>query len=285
MLLLTVIWGGNFTAVKLAFTQLDPLAFTAMRFALASVLLWVIVDRTEGKAPLPPGTFWPLVCLGVIGNSLYQLGFVLGLARTSATKSSLILAGMPALVTLAAWALRIERVSLLQRIGVLVATVGVVVVLLAHGDSVSARIGTGEWLLLAANVAWAVYTLLLRHWSIPMSPLRITAWVTYTGTPLLVLIGIPSLMHTDWSRVSLAGWGGMLYAAVLSLGVAYVLWNRGVALLGASRTVVYNTLVPLAATIFAMLALHERPSLLHLAGGALIIAGVLVTARPMAPEG
>ena len=72
---------------------------------------------------------------------------------------------------------------------------------------------------------------------------------------------------------------------LLSLVAAYVLWNRGVAHLGAARTVVYNTIVPLVATAIAMVGLHERPGAIHIAGGALIVAGVLVTGRSPAPEG
>jgi len=285
MLLVVLFWAGNFTAAKIAFTQLDPLAFTALRFVAGSVILWGIVRWFEGPAPLPPGAFWPLVWLGVIGNSIYQVLFMEGLARTAATRSSLILAGMPALVTLAAWLFRIERVTLAQRFAVVVATVGVVIVILGRGGTLDHGVRSGELMLLLAVVLWAIYTLLLRRWTLPMSSLNLTAWTMYTGTPLLVITGIPALLRTDWHRVSFAGWGGLAYSALLSLVAAYVLWNRGVALLGAARTVVYNTIVPLVATIVAMIALHERPAAIHLVGGALIIAGVLVAGRSAAPEG
>ncbi|MGH7583121.1 MAG: DMT family transporter [Gemmatimonadales bacterium] len=285
MLLVVLFWAGNFTAAKIAFTQLDPLAFTAIRFVVGSAVLWAIVRGYEGPTRLPHGAFWPLVWLGIIGNSIYQVLFVEGLARTSATKSSLILAGMPALVTLAAGLLRIERVTTAQRVAVVVATVGVAIVILGRGGSLDHGFGVGDGMLLAAVVMWAIYTLLLRRWTLPMSSLNLTAWTMYTGTPLLVIVGIPALLRTDWHRVSLAGWGGLTYSALLSLVAAYVLWNRGVALLGAARTVVYNTIVPLVATVIAMIGLHERPGAIHIVGGALIVAGVLVTGRSPAPEG
>jgi drug/metabolite transporter (DMT)-like permease len=108
----------------------------------------------------------------------------------------------------------------------------------------------------------------------------------YTGTPGLVLIAIPALRHTPWHEVSIRSWVALLYSALLSLVAAYVLWNRGVARLGAARTVVYNTVVPLVATVIAMAALHERPGMIHILGGALILSGVLLTGRVQAaPEG
>jgi drug/metabolite transporter (DMT)-like permease len=287
MWLVVLFWAGNFSAAKIAFNDhLDPAAFTALRFVLATIVLWAIVRWAEGPAPLPRGAFWQLVALGLIGNTIYQICFMEGLDRTSATKSSLILAGMPALVTLTAGVLGIEKVTRAQRIAVMVATVGVVVVVLGRGGSIEQGFGTGELLLLAAVFTWAVYTLLLRRWTLKMSALNLTAWTMYTGTPGLVLVGIPALRRTDWHAISMGAWAGLLYSALLSLVGAYVLWNRGVATLGAARTVVYNTLVPLVATVIAMVALHERPGLIHLVGGALILSGVLLTGRgKAAPEG
>ena len=287
MLLVVLFWAGNFTAAKIAFNDhLNPAAFTAIRFVLATIVIWAIVRWVERPGPLPRGAFWPLVALGVIGNTIYQLCFMEGLQRTAATKSSLILACMPALVTFAAGVLGIERVSRTQQVAVLVATIGVVVVVLGHGGSIAGGIGTGELLLFGAVLSWTVYTLLLRRWTLKMSALNLTAWTMYTGTPVLVLLGIPSLRHTDWHAVTGRAWLGLVYSALLSLVAAYVLWNRGVAVLGAARTVMYNTLVPLAATLIAMVALNERPGVIHVIGGVLILSGVMLTGRGQAaPEG
>lgn len=288
MLLVVLFWAGNFTAAKIAFRDhLDPPAFTALRFLLATVVLWAIVRWVEGPAPIPKGAFWPLVALGVIGNTIYQICFMEGLQRISATKSALILAGMPALVTIAAGMLGIEKVTTGQRVAVLVATVGVVVVILGRGGSIDSGFGLGEVLMLGAVFTWAVYTLLLRSWKLKMSALNLTAWTLYTGTPGLVLIGLPSLRDTQWHTVTWGAWAGLFYSALLSLVGAYVLWNRGVAVLGAARTVVYNTVVPLVATVIAMVALNERPGIIHVVGGVLIVCGVLLTGRvpAAAPEG
>lgn len=286
MLLVTLFWGGNFTATKLAFAEIEPLAFTALRFALATVVIWCMVQRMEPPAPLPKGTLWPLIVLGVVGNTLYQLMFVEGLARTSATKTSLILAAMPVMVVVAASLLGIEKVTSRQKWAIVLATIGVVIVVFARGGSLSGGgITLGEGLLLGGVVTWGAYTLMLRHWKLPISSLRLTAWTLYTGTPGLVLIGIPALRRTDWSKVTIVGWGGTLYAALLSLIAAYILWNRGVAKLGAARTVAYNTLVPLVATVIAVIGLGERPGIAHLIGGVLIVGGVLLTRGEVAAEG
>ncbi len=284
MMLVTLFWGGNFTATKIAFTELGPLAFTAVRFAVASLVLMAVVRRVEGRIRPPAGSGMKLLLLGLFGNTAYQICFVEGLARTSATKSALILAVLPVAVTLSAVVLRIETVSRRQRVAVAVATVGVALVLLAKGGSIGGPLGLGDLLLLLGVVAWTIYTLMLKRWAVPMSALALTAWTVVTGTPGLVLAGLPQMLATDWSAVSLAGWGGLGYSTLLSLVVAYIFWNRGVIELGASRAATYNTVVPFVATLIAIVALGERPGLLHLVGGMLIVAGVLLTIRPSQRE-
>jgi drug/metabolite transporter (DMT)-like permease len=239
----------------------------------------------EGPAPLPKGVVGPLILLGVVGNTFYQIFFMEGLSRTSATKSSLILAAMPVLVTVAASLFGIEKVTGRQRIAILLATIGVTIVVFARGGTLGGGIGAGELFLFGGVVTWAAYTLLLRHWKLPISSLRLTAWTLYTGTPGLILVGIPALRRTEWGQLSLIGWGGTLYASLLSLIAAYILWNRGVATLGAARTVAYNTVVPLVATVIAMIGLGEKPGVWHLVGGVLIVGGVLLTHGAAAPEG
>ena len=285
MLLVVVFWAGNFTATKVAFTEIGPLAFTALRFALATLVIWAILRRVERPAPLPREHVPRLIALGVIGNTMYQLLFVEGLVRTPATKSAMILAILPIAVTVGAAALGIEHVTRRQKVAVAVASIGVAVVLLARGGSIGGPLGLGELLLLLGVVVWTAYTLMLRSWALPLSPLRLTAWTLYTGTPILVLAGMPQLLRTDWSGVTMVGWGGLLYSALLSLVAAYILWNGAVAILGASRTSVYQCLVPFLSAIIAFFVLDERPGPLHVAGGLLIVAGVLMAKQTAAPEG
>lgn len=282
LLLVVVIWGGNFTATKLAFTDISPLAFTAVRFALGSVLMWLVLARKEGWRMPPRSTWLPLVALGVVGNTIYQLCFMTGLYRTTATNSSLILASMPTVVTVAAGMLGFEQITARQKWALVIATLGVLLVVASRGIALDGD-RLGDVLMLAAVVCWAGYTLGLRTLTGRMSTLALTTWTLITGTPGLILAGVPSVRRMDWHAVSARGWGGLAYATLLSLVVAYLLWNRGVRQIGPSRAAIFTTLTPLVATLTAIAVLGERPGLLHLAGGALIIAGVLVSRRPAAP--
>jgi drug/metabolite transporter (DMT)-like permease len=135
----------------------------------------------------------------------------------------------------------------------------------------------GDVLDLAAVICWAGYTLGLRGLPQGISPLRVTMVTTVAGAPALLVAGLPSIVGMDWSAVGWEGWAALAYATVLSLLVAYVIWNRSVKAVGPSRTVIYMCLTPLVAVIAAALLLGERPRPLQAVGAALIIAGVFLT--------
>lgn len=276
MLLVCLLWGANFAVTKMAFTELPPLAFTALRFASGSVLLLLVVRLVEGRIEVPRGpVLWRLAWMGFFGNTLYQLGFVLGLANSTATNSSLILSASPASVAVLGAALGIERTGARARWGIALGIAGVALVLLARAGW-TLQVAPGDLLTIGALLSWSIYTLGLRRLG-ELSPLQITAWATLAGTPGIVLAGIPELTRVRWSALEVRAWGGLSYAVVLSLIVGYLLWNRSVRAVGATRTAIYMCVTPMVAVLAAWIALGERPTFLHGIGGVLIVAGVLLT--------
>jgi drug/metabolite transporter (DMT)-like permease len=277
MLLVCLIWGLNFSVTKSAFDQIPPLPFTAVRFLVSSLLLWLVLRVVEQPARLPPGGLRLLVVLGLIGNTCYQLAFMLGLARTTATNSALILSTVPTVVAVFAGALGVERVTPRMRLGIALGTLGVILVISTRGVEFDVTTLMGDFLSVLAVLFWASYTIGLRRVPAGVSPLRVTTITTIAGTPGLVLAGLPGVFQVEWERVSLKAWLALGYASVLSLVVAYLLWNRSVKAIGGTRTAIYMCLTPLVAVVGAWLLLGERPHPLQGVGAVFIIAGVLLT--------
>jgi drug/metabolite transporter (DMT)-like permease len=277
MLLVCLIWGLNFSITKLALHDIPPLPFTAIRFAAASVLLWMVLRLIEGPAPLASEGLTKLILLGLVGNTAYQLVFTVGLAHTTATNSALILSTVPTVVALCAGVLGLERITGRMWLGIVLGTLGVALVIAARGVAFDADTMTGDLLSVVAVLCWASYTVWLRRVPVGISPLRTTTITTMAGTPGLVLAGLPGLFRLDWGNVKLSAWLGLAYAAVLSLVVAYLLWNRSVKMVGSTRTAIYMCVTPLVAVTGAWLLLGERPQWLQGVGAVLIVAGVLLT--------
>lgn len=277
MLLVCLIWGFNFSITKAAFDQIPPLPFTAIRFAISSLLLWLVLRVVEGPAQLPPGALKRLVLLGLMGNTFYQMAFMLGLARTSATNSALILSTVPTVVGVFAGVLGLERITTRMRWGIALGTLGVVLVIATRGVAFDRGTFSGDVLTVLAVLCWAGYTVGLRRVPPGVSPLRVTTITTIAGAPGLMLVGLPGVLHLEWGAVSPRAWLAVAYASVLSLVVAYLLWNRSVKAIGGTRTAIYMCLTPLVAVLGAWLLLGERPHPLQGIGALFIITGVLLT--------
>ena len=277
MLLVCLIWGTNFSVVKAAFHYMPPLAFTGVRFAISSALLYGLVRWRHGSVAFPPGLGWRMVWLGVLGNTIYQLAFTFALVWSTATNTALLLATMPAVVTLLAGVRRIERVTPRMWLGTGLATIGVALVLRTGGVDFSTATLKGDACALAATICWSFYTLSLRRIPATVSPLQITALTTLTGTPGLVLAGLVPIAGVDWVHVPAPAWGALAYSAVLSLVVAYFIWNASVQRVGGTRTAIYMCLTPLIAALVAWATLGERLVPLQGAGAVLILTGVVMT--------
>ena len=279
MLLVTLIWGANFSVMKLGLAVMPPLAYTGVRFAIACLLLVAVLKWREGSVVMPPGTFWPLVGLGIVGNTFYQIAFTLALALSSATNCALILSTMPAVVATMGHLTGIERTTRRMQWGIGIATIGVALVVAARGIRFDAATLRGDALAIVATLCWSAYTLGLRRLPGSLSPLAVTAHTTFTGTPGLLLAGIPGVLAVKWGAVPTVAWASIAYASVLSLGVAYLIWNASVARVGSSRTAVYMCITPVVAALVAWGVLGERLHPMQGVGASLILLGILLTRR------
>src|SRR5688572_14076202 len=166
-----------------------------------------------------------------------------------------------------------------MRWGIAIATLGVGLVVAARGVAFDASTLRGDLLAIAATFCWAAYTLALRKLPPTLSPLAVTAHTTFTGTPGLVLAGLPGMLSIDWTVVPPVAWGSIAYASVLSLGVAYLIWNASVVRVGSSRTAIYMCVTPVVAALVAWAVLGETLIPLQGGGAALIVLGILLTRK------
>jgi drug/metabolite transporter (DMT)-like permease len=278
LLLMVVIWAVNFSVAKVALEELSPLAFNALRFPLAALLLYAIM-RARGPVPLPTRAEWPgVLALGLLGNLLYQMFFIFGLDRTRAGNASVLLASTPIITALLSAALGHERVKPRVWGGVVATFGGILLVVL--GGRAAAETGqatlVGDLIMFGASIAWAFYTvgsrpLVARHGALP-----VTAWTLWIGSAGLVIAGIRDTLRVAWDGVGALTWVAVVYAGVLSIGVAYIIWYYGVEKLGNTRTSAYSNLVPVIALAVAWLWLGEVPTAAQVAGMVVILSGVSV---------
>lgn len=269
-------WGVNFAVAKAALDVFDPLAFNALRFLLASLFVYAVL-RARGPVVLPDRAHWPrLLVLGLVGNLVYQLCFILGLDRTGAGHASLILALTPLITAFLSMLTGHERPGPRTWLGAAASILGIGLV-----SGASIRVGgsqalVGNAILLGACVAWALYTVGARPLVRAYGSVATTAWTMWIGAVGLVAAGVPALARQPWGRVTTPAWGALGFSAFFSLGLAYLIWYRGVERIGNTRTAIFSNLTPVVALFAGALILGEKPSALALAGAALTIGGVMI---------
>jgi drug/metabolite transporter (DMT)-like permease len=279
LILVVFIWGTNYTVVKEALGTFPPLAFMALRFAVAAVAMAVVLHTREGWKPLPRTTLLKLIGLGFVGNTVYQLCFVLGVSHTTAANSGMLASGTPVVTALLGAALGVDKLRKPLAMGLLLAVPGMLLIVTARGPELDASTRQGDFLILGASLCWALYTVGLRYLGTELSALRVTALSMITGAPGVVLLGLPSVMKLELASIGAGAWFGVVYSALIPLVLAYVVWSRSVQAVGSSRTAIYNSGTPVVAALTAWLVRGERPTWMQAVGAALVITGVLVSRR------
>jgi drug/metabolite transporter (DMT)-like permease len=289
LLLMTIIWGTNYSIVKTAFQQIDPQAFNALRMIIASLaflLIIVVARRMRATGPLGSIFVTPapitqrdwisLALLGLVGHAGYQYFFIGGLARTSVANSSLMLAATPVVIALISAAMGQDRIGRLHWVGAALSMFGIYLVV-GHAPKGGGASVTGDAMMFTGVICWAIYTLGARHLMQRHSPVGVTGLSMAIGTLIYVPLMTGNLMRTQWSLVSTATSIALLYSALFALGVAYTIWYMAVREIGSARTSVYSNLVPIVAMITAVVTLGERMTLSRLSGAAAVLLGVALT--------
>ena len=275
LLFVAAVWGINFSVIKYALGDFYPLGFTLIRFSLAALLLFAVmrfrglplgIDRQDRPA---------VIRLGLLGITLYNIFFMVGLKYTTASHSALLISLSPLMGALIEAASRREQVRAPLALGLLFATLGASMIIAGRGAiGFDRSMIIGDILTLCATLLWALYTVAARPLLRRYSPVTVTAWSVAAGAILLLPFSIRDIVAQSWSRPSSAAWGALAFSAFIAAGVAYSLWYEGVKRIGVTRTMVYHYLMPFVAVVFAALFLHERIGLSQIIGGIAIIGGV-----------
>ncbi|NLE76814.1 MAG: DMT family transporter [Chloroflexi bacterium] len=279
MLLVALTWGANYTLIKVALDVLDPLIFNAVRMLLAMATIWVAARLLHTDLRVDRGDIWKLTLLGLLGNTGYQMFFIHGIDRTTASNTSVMLATSPVMVTVLASLLGIEKVGRWAWLGIAGCVAGIYFLVTGRGEQVAfgAAHLTGDVLVLCGVFMWALFTLGSKVFIRRYSPMTVTFHTMLLGSWPLVLFALPRVATQAWEPVGWQAMGAAVVSGVLAIGVSYIIWNYGVKHLGASRTAVYVTVPPVITAIVGWFVLGERFSGLQWLGAALTLAGVALT--------
>jgi drug/metabolite transporter (DMT)-like permease len=273
LLALSLLWGGSFFFVEVALRGLPPLTIVWCRVALAAVFIGLAM-RVTGMGP-PARRAWPaLLVMGFLNNAVPFTLFVVAQGQITGSLAAILNATTPLFTVLVAHlATRDERLTPAKITGVCLGFGGVVVMMsgTAFAGDVWAKLAC-----LMAAVSYALAGVWGRRFRVMGVPPLPTAFGQVAASSLLLL---PVWLWVDrpWA-LAVPGrevWGAVIGIAALSTALAYLIYFRLLASAGATNLLLVTFLIPVSATLLGVAILGERLEPQHVAGFALIAAGLM----------
>lgn len=273
LLLAVIIWGWNFVASKIVLEYISPLNLMGFRLIIGLPIMYSII-RARGLKFDFRGHRKGLVLGSVFITIHFAIQFT-GLKYTSATNTGWLIGAVPLVTAVLAYFILKERINRNAVIGIIVATIGIVL-LISKGklNDMNWLSSIGDWLVLGSCFTWGFYTIYTRDLSRACDPLTTTFTVLLTPA----LIGIVFIIFTfNWSIVkdlTMEVIIALLCLGIFGTALAHWFWQEGVARLGATRAGIYLYLEPLATTALAVPYLNESFGIYTAIGGTLVLLGV-----------
>ena len=280
---MALIWAVNYSVLKFGTRLVPPLAYNGVRIPAAALLQFGIA-RAMRLGPIARKDAIQLVVLGMLGNGIYQVFFILGQARSRVATTVLMLASGPALAAVLGRLRGSEFLTRRSWTGIVLQLLGVSCVVLGTAGGTGGRDSLlGSALVFASAISWALFSVMVQPLTTRVPGLQVGAYTMLGGGIVSLIVGIPAIAAVQWGSVSTAVWGAMAYSTIGAMVIAYLFWYQGVKTLGPTHTSMYSNMQPFLAMAFAWAALGEIPSRWQVTGAAFILIG-LVIARTAAHE-
>jgi drug/metabolite transporter (DMT)-like permease len=280
--LTALLWSSNFVIGRAVRDDISPAALNFLRWAIALAVLLPFTYRDLRTHRETLLRHWKLVAaLGFSGIAAFQTLCYVALTMTTALNTLLLLSLAPLAIVLASRAAFGERISRGQGLGLVTSLAGAGVLILQGKPSMLLEMGfnSGDlWMLLAIGF-WATYSVLLRLRPAEVPPLALHTTSVGVGTLWMLPAFAWQAAQGAAMPATPAAWAGVLFIAFFSSALAHALWVRGVATIGPNRAGVFIHLMPLFGAALAIAFLGERLQAYHIAGGALVLAGVALANR------
>lgn len=282
LLVTNLVYATSYVATRVVLDDVPPAQLALIRLVIGAAIL-VPLSRAQVRAAAPRGAeAWRIVWMGVFGFAGAFAFAHWGIARSTATNASLLIIVEPLAIMLLGPTVLGERLTRREKLGAGVALLGTIVVVVNGIPGVTRALvphWRGDLLLVLSGLCYASYSLIGREVLQRRDPLDVTARSIIWGGVAMVPLALLEWQGGARPVLTAAGAGGALYLAIVITALGYLAWNWALAQVEASRAAVFLTVQPIAGALLGVAYLHEPLTGFTLAGGALIVLGLWLTAR------
>lgn len=276
LLFLSVLWGGSFFFIEVALDTVAPLGLVLIRVAIAAAFLWAYLLLRGERLNLPPGAASALLVLALLNNVVPFVLFAWAQEAITGGLASILNATTPIWGVIVAHIFTADEKATPAKVaGVLLGFAGVAVMI---GTDFLGQVGAGLLAQLACLAATLCYAL-AGVWARRFQAMGVSPVAVATGqltASAIVMLPLVLLFEPPWlaAAPSPAAWAALVALALFCTSLAYILYFRLLASAGATNSLLVTFLIPVSAILLGTLILNEQLEPRHLAGMALIAAGL-----------
>jgi drug/metabolite transporter (DMT)-like permease len=283
-LLLTVtFWAGNFIVGKYAsLYEVPPFSLNFYRWFFAWLILapFTLPEIIKKKEYILQN-YKLFVILGVTSITIFNSIVYYSLNFTQVISGVLMISTIPVMIMFFSSILKIEKTNVFQIIGVILSFLGVIIIITKANFEILKNLdfNKGDITMVVAMFSWALYSTLLKRQKYELSQLSLLQVVMSFG--LIFLIPIYFIEYQVGFRINLDKPFILILSYVVLLpGLAsFILWIKGISMIGANRSGVFLHLMPIMSAIMAMIFFNEKFMFYHILGACFIITGILLSNR------
>jgi O-acetylserine/cysteine efflux transporter len=273
-LIIVIIWGMNFNAIKLGLSNMPPLMLGAVRFLVVCLPAIFFLPR-------PPVAWYWLLALGLTIN-VGQFAFLfLGMKMGMPAGLASLIHQSQAFFTLVIAVLMIgERLHWNNLVGLIIAAGGMIVIAAQQGSSMTA---IGFWLTLAGAASWGAGNVIMRRATQGVPPYSMLALVVWAGAVAIVPLGLLSFFiegfaawQVAWHSITWTTVASIIYLAYFATICGYAMWGKLLSKYPAAMVSPFALLVPVVGMSSAALFLGEEFSLWQFVGALFVMMGLIV---------
>jgi len=281
--LAAIFWGGNYVVGHILVQSVDPYALSLIRWGGTTLLMLVIYWKSFSLDF--PSLFKNVrlnALLSLLGQVSFPLSLYIGLQYTTSLNASIYISSTPCLVLLINYFIFKDRISSRNVAGVIASTAGVLYLAFSNAsDSPGIQaFGWGDILTIISALSWAFYCALLRLKDKAAKNTSFVAFSSLVGAVILVPVFLLHVVfaksfHGVFYNVTPLVIAGIIFLIVFPSWLSYVFWNKGVSLIGTTRSEIYTHLIPVSGGLMGIFFLGNTLETYHIVTLVLIVFGIV----------
>jgi len=222
-----------------------------------------------------------ILILGITSITVFNSIVYYSLNFTQVISGVLMISTIPVMIIVFCWLLKIEKTNIYQILGVIFSLLGVVIIITKADLSIllNLNFNKGDLWMVVAMFSWALYSALLRKKKLEISQLSLLQTIISAGLVFLLPAYMIELSLGYKANINLPFILTLSYVVLFPGLASFILWIKGISIIGSNRSGIFLHLIPIFSTIMAIIIFKEKFMIYHLIGAILIITGIILSSK------